>query len=176
MVENQGRNPDPSSPAKAEGLGYLKDWTVALIELGKIQQQLVDLAPDVLDRMESLEQKLDSIDEGLTGINITLARAVFVADKMVAIKRGNPDAKPPVEPRKPTFDDVVGALDEFEAIAEAEAAEEERLAAEAERDEGDDGDGDDIPPPAKPPMIANAPGVNMRKLPPPPKSPSKLSG
>jgi hypothetical protein len=148
---------------KAEGIGYLKDWTLALIEIARKMDGWIAGLEDHGDIQESIDETLKAIDENLVGLNVTLSRWNYVADRLLDINKGDKEAKPPVEPRKPTFDDVVDALGEFDAQVEAEAAEEEKLAKDAEDKEKEA---------AKPPMLTNK-SVAGPKLPPLPEAPSR---
>ncbi len=167
----------------------IKSYTHALMEntkaLHAIRLAITGLDPSVedpegqdglMDVIDELRDSNEELDTRMTGMNMILARYSWVFDRMLDIKTGDPTApalefgKEPEagkvgrEPRLPTFQDMVGALKEFDEMAEkeavAEAEEQERLKKEEEARAASASS------PPKPSMMSNAP-----KRPPPPTAP-----
>lgn len=150
-------------------MDLMKEQTMAMIELRKsidaLRAAMVGTDEDdgLFDQFSELQSSVDSLDTHVIGQNVLLSRYSFAFDRLMEVEAGDADAQPPVAPRKPTFDDFVAALKQFDKKVEEEAAQEK----EEERDEAAADAAADQPP--KPAMMSNTPPKPSmaRSLPPP---------
>ena len=145
------KKPAVSELERGVGLSYLKDLTLAIIELRKITGASIEATADKVEGLAALRESIESLDHHTVGIGVMLSRFSFVFDKMLEIRRGKTDGET-TEGRAPDWDDFAAAMEEFDKDMERD---QEKAEGESE------GEGE------KPPMISNSPAMT-KKLPPRP--------
>lgn len=150
------KKPAASELERGVGLSYLKDLTLAIMQLRQVVGASIDATADNVEGLAALRESIDSLDHHIVGIDFMLSRFSFAFDKMVEIRRGKPgDEK--AEGRAPDWDDFAAAMEEFDKEMEKEQE-------KAEQEDGREGE--------KPPMLSNSPAMT-KKLPPRPVMASK---